>query len=308
MQMTFSIKPCRSGSLIMIILLLIGHAALGADPSAATGNRFYQDTKHGWFWYEDPPPEQKKQKTEPVVKPPREKPSLDKYSIDDLWNMYPDDFQELLNHVQKNAVQSPTERNILKYLVIQDVARRKALAYTNATMYVTQKYGDLLNVGQVYPMAGPGVTARVEMQKKEILQTISRAGTDHALLFFVKPGCGFCAKQATILRYFVEKYHWQVKTVNISRNTSAAARFNITMTPTLLLIKRGGETYMPVSVGVIALSELERKLYRAIRHLQGNTRGNNFLMYDFQKGSALDPTSILNKGRQPWAIKRMRLR
>ncbi len=304
MQMTFSIKPCRSGSLIMICLLLMGHAALAADPSATTGNRFYQDTKHGWFWYEDPPPELKKKKNKPgKTLVSHGSSSLDQYSINDLWNMYPDDFQELLNHVQKKAVQAPTERNILKYLVIQDVARRKALAYTNATMYVTQKYGDLLNVGQVYPMAGPGVTARVEMQKQEILQTISRAGNNHALLFFVKPGCGFCAKQARILAYFRDKYHWQVKTVDISRNTNAAARFNITMTPTLLLIKRGGDTYMPVSVGVIALSELERKLYRAIRHLQGNTKGNNFLMYDFQRGSALDPTSIFNKGRQPWAIR-----
>jgi conjugal transfer pilus assembly protein TraF len=202
--------------------------------------------------------------------------------------------------VQKNAVQAPTEQNILKYLVLQDVARRKALAYTNATMYVTQKYGELLNVGQVYPMAGPGVTARVQMQKREIIQTISRAGKDYALLFFVKPGCGFCTKQAGILRYFRDKYHWPIKTVDINTNTNAAARFNITMTPTLLLIKKGGDAYMPVSVGVIALSELERKLYRAIRHLQGNTGGDNFLMYDFQRGSALDPTSILNKGKQPW--------
>jgi hypothetical protein len=57
-----------------------------------------------------------------------------------------------------------------------------------------------------------------------------------------------------------------------------------------------------VAAGVITLSELERKLYRAIRYLQGATRNDNFLMYDFQKGSALDPTSILNKGKQPWTI------
>jgi len=42
-------------------------------------------------------------------------------------------------------------------LTMQDIARRKALAYTNATMYVTQKYGELFNVNQVYPTAGPGM-------------------------------------------------------------------------------------------------------------------------------------------------------
>ena len=272
--------------------------------AASQENRFYDDTRHGWFWYEDPLPMQdaKEVKSESAKKPPRKIPSLDNYSIDQLWNMYPDDFQELLNVLQKKAVQAPTEQNIMEYLTMQDIARRKALAYTNATMYVTQKHSELFNVSHVYPTAGPGVTARVTMQQNEIFQTIHRAGNNHALIFFVSPGCGFCAKQAGILAYFREKYGWQIKTVDISRNINAAARFNITVTPTLLLIKKGQEKYMTVTSGVIALSELERKLYRAIRYLQGNTRGDNFLMYDFQKGSAFDPKSILDKGRQPWKM------
>ena len=272
--------------------------------AAGLENRFYDDTRHGWFWYEDPPPVQDESdgKPAPANKTPRKLQSLDNYSIDQLWNMYPDDFQELLNVLQKKAVQTPTEQNIMEYLTMQDIARRKALAYTNATMYVTQKYSELFNVNHVYPTAGPGITARVRMQQNEIFQTISRAGNDHALLFFVSPGCGFCAKQAGILAYFRDKYGWQIKTVDISRNINAAARFNITITPTLLLIKKGQEKYMTVTSGVIALSELERKLYRAIRYLQGNTQGDTFLMYDFQKGSAFDPASILEKGRQPWKI------
>jgi conjugal transfer pilus assembly protein TraF len=140
------------------------------------------------------------------------------------------------------------------------------------------------------------------MQQNEIFQTISRAGNDHALIFFVSPGCGFCEKQAGILAYFKDKYGWQIKTVDISRNINAAARFNITITPTLLLIRKGQEKYMTVTSGVIALSELERKLYRAIRYLQGSIQGDNFLMYDFQKGSAFDPASILDKGSQPWKM------
>jgi len=301
MQTRFSIKPCRSGSpflLWLVCLLMIAGNVIAAGQE----HGFYDDTRHGWFWYEDPLPvrDDSETKSESVEKPPRKLPSLDNYSIDQLWNMYPDDFQELLNVLQKKAVQAPTEQNIMEYLTMQDIARRKALAYTNATMYVTQKYSELFNVNHVYPTAGPGITARVRMQQNEIFQTISRAGNDHALLFFVSPGCGFCAKQAGILAYFKDKYGWQIKTVDISRNINAAARFNITITPTLLLIKKGQEKYMTVTSGVIALSELERKLYRAIRYLRGSTQGDNFLMYDFQKGSAFDPASILDKGSQPW--------
>ena len=252
-----------------------------------------------------PPPEP----DEPEIKPeppanPRIIPSLDNYTIDDLWNLHPDDFQELLNDLQKKAVQTPDEQNIMEYLTMQDIARRKALAYTNATMYVTQKYGDLFNVNQVYPAAGPGITARVQMQQTEISQTINQAGANHALIFFVSPGCGFCEQQAQILAYFADKYGWQIKTVDISTDLNAAARFNITTSPTLLLIKKDQDDYMTVANGVITLTELERKLYRAIRYLQGDTKGDNFLMYQFQKGSAFDPTSILDKGEQPWQIQK----
>ena len=143
---------------------------------------------------------------------------------------------------------------------MQDVARRKALAYTNVAMYVTQKHSDLFNVGQVYPSARPGITARVRMQQNEITQTIGTAGNNHALIFFVSPGCDFCEQQAHILAYFTDKYNWPIKIVDISRQIQAASRFNITITPTLLLVKKGADKALTVSTGVITLSELERKI------------------------------------------------
>ena len=304
MKTTFSIRHYLFGKLFLLCIvysLINLTGAIAADlidpDTRESANRFYNDTKHGWFWYEDPPMEPEKQEAN---KPPRKIPSLDAYSIEDLWTLHPDDFQELLNDLQKKAVRYPNEQNILQYLTMQDIARRKALAYTNATMYVTQKYGELFNVSQIYPTAGPGITARVKMQQSEIFQTISQAGNSHALIYFTSPNCGFCAKQTQILAYFVDKYHWPIKAIDISRHKNAATRFNINVTPTLLLIKKGQDNHMLVATGVIALSELERKLYRAIRYLQGDTKEDNFLMYNCEKNSPFDPRSILNKGRQPW--------
>ena len=47
------------------------------------------------------------------------------------------------------------------------------------------------------------------------------------------------------------------------------------------------------------LPEIERNLYQAIRSMRGDTSMESFTTYDFQKGSALDPTSIL-KIQTPW--------
>ena len=310
MTTRFSQKLCRSGRPVVLLfvlgLLCLPFCILAQD---IEDPKFYEKQKEGWFWYHDPTAETEGEQSQESTQVQKlQQPEnryrgtdLEQVSLEAMWKMYPDDFQELLDHVQNLAVQAPTEENTLRYLVMQDVARRKALAYTNSAMYVTQKYGNLFNVNQVYPTSKPGVTARVQMQNQEIGQTIVDARVNHALIYFTSPTCGFCEKQNGILAYFVDKYGWTIKPVDISRQPGISARFGIETTPTLLLIKKGLENYMTVSVGVVTLTELERKLYRAVRYLQGETRDDNFLMYEFQKGSAFDATSILNnEGKQPW--------
>jgi conjugal transfer pilus assembly protein TraF len=289
------IRRYRFGSLGCCLLLLAAAVAAeaAAPPPAAS---FYQESKHGWFWYEDPVPDEE----DPgLQKEPRQTPSLARYTSQELWDLHPDDFQELLNGLHKKAVQYPTEQHLLEYLLIQDIARRKALAYANAAQYVTQKRADLFTINQVYPTSSPGVAARVQLQNEEIAETISQARGDHALLFFVAPGCGFCDKQAQILAYFVERYGWQVRPVDITGNPELALRFNITTTPALLLIRQDRDQSMPIAIGVVSLPEIERKLYQAIRFMAGTTGVDSFTTYDFQKDSALDPASIL-KIEQPW--------
>lgn len=292
--------------LLLVITMMtkvLAEEVLSPEPA------FYKTAKEGWFWYHDPPPgvaEESDSHNSTITREAgpkafeKKNPSMDKYTIKEIWNLHPDEFQGLLNGVQKKAVQTPNEKNILEYLIMQDVARRKALAYANATKFVTQKYSDKFNINQVYPTTTPGISARVQEQQKEISGTILAARENHALLFFVGQGCGFCDKQAAILTYFVEKYGWQIKPIDIGRHSTLAARFNITTTPTLVLIKNGTEQSMPIAVGVVALSEMERKLYQAIRYMGGETNIDTFQTYDYQKGGALDPGAILETEEQPW--------
>jgi conjugal transfer pilus assembly protein TraF len=303
-------RLCSWLLVVTIMTMTIMVTKTMAEEVPAPKPAFYETAKEGWFWYHDPHPEIPKEANTPekstITREAGPKvfetknPSMDKYTINDIWNLHPDEFQGLLNGVQKKAVQNPTEKNILEYLTMQDVARRKALAYANATKFVTQKYSDKFNISQVYPTTAPGISAKVQEQQKEISSTILAAREDHALLFFVGQGCGFCDKQAAILAYFVEKYGWQVKPIDIGQFTTLAARFNVTTTPTLVLIKNGTEQSMPVSIGVVAQSELERKLYQAIRYLGGETNIETFQTYDYQKGGALDPGAILENEDQPW--------
>jgi conjugal transfer pilus assembly protein TraF len=254
--------------------------------------KFYDAAKQGWFWYEEPAPEQEKDEATPPMPPPL--PSLADYSTEQLWDMHPDDFQDLLMEFQKKAVQRPTEENVHDYLTMQDLARRKAAAYANVASYVIQKYVDL-DVGREYPVAAPGVVARVKMQKEEISATIRDAAADHALLYFASRDCSYCQEQQQILRYFTDRYGWQIREIDVDAKPAIAARFGIRTTPTLLLIAQNRPDYLPVASGVVALDELERSLYRSIRLLNGQITPQEYSVYDFQKGGGLDPESILKK-------------
>ena len=288
------------------MLLAIFQTSISSAVSQSTGKQdkqsqpesAYYDSapKIGWYWYHDPAvlPDPKKQ-PKPKQQAEQQAPDDKKYTDEQLYDMYPDQFQALLNVRLKTAVQYPTEENVTAYLTMQDIARRKAAAFTSAVQFVTQKNAATLSVNDVYPETTPGIEARVQMQEKEIFNTISTAKDNHAILFFWRPGCGFCEKQIGILKYFTEKYGWQIKPINIAEQTNLAERFNITTTPTLMLIRQGSDQYMPISVGVISLNEMEQKLYQAIRYLNGDTRIDTFTNSDFEKGGSLDPSSILIK-------------
>jgi len=263
-----------------------------AGSTMAQDTQFYQDAKKGWFWYEATLLEAKEEQIQESM--PKPLPSLTDYSTEQLWDMHPDDFQALLMEFQKKAVQRPTEENVHEYLTMQDLARRKAAAYANVASYVIQKYADL-DVGREYPVAAPGVIARVKMQKEEISATIQEAAADHALLYFASQDCSYCREQQQILRYFTDRYGWQIKEIDVDALPGIAARFGIQTTPTLLLIAKNRSDYIPVASGVVALDELERSLYRSIRLLKGQITPQEYSVYDLQKGGGLDPESVLNK-------------
>ena len=255
---------------------------------------FYSDRKRGWYWYEKEP--EKAQKKEKLARkqPRRRLPSLSEYTYQQLWNMYPDDFHALLNMLMKKAVQNPTEQNIMDYLIMQDIARRKSAAYAAAVSFFTQKHPEL-TTSDVYPITAPGRASRARIMQDEVDDLLMQARDEFALIMFIRPDCRFCKAQGSILRYFLDRYGWPVRTVDIEQNPNLGARFNVSLVPTMLLVQKGSDKYIPISVGVISYADLKIRLYRSIRYLKGQIRPEQWFMYDFEKGKSTDPL-----GRITW--------
>ena len=266
--------------------------------------KYYDDSKKGWWWYEKIPEKSKEEKKEdkktaavpPVeAKPPEIKlPSIKDYTPERLWSMHPDEFEPLLKRFHRKAIMNPNEENMYEYLVIYDIARRKALAVANVQMAMMQKHPEF-NTGNEYPVASPGRNAYTRETGKEISKKISEGRQDFALIYFYSDSCGYCKEQSNILGFFTDKHKWEIKKIDINASPQIALRFNVERVPYLMLIYRGSKEHFPVAAGVIAMDDMEDRIFRGMRLLTGEIKMDEYSIYDFQKGGTFDT----NKYKSP---------
>ena len=131
-------------------------AMLSISVTASAG--YYTDSYKGWWWYQKEP-EKKSDKPE-KKKSAKKVPSLKDYTYEQIWEMHPDQFQEFAEELKKKAVQKPSEENVKEYFEVQEIARKKALAFSNVAQFVWQKYPEL-TTKKDYPITTPGNLARI---------------------------------------------------------------------------------------------------------------------------------------------------
>ena len=258
-------------------------ALLSLSVSASAG--YYTDSSKGWWWYQKEP-DKRSDKPE-KKKPAKSAPSLREYTYEQIWEMHPDQFQEFAEALKKKAVQKPSEENVKEYFEVQEIARKKALAFSNVAQFVWQKYPEL-TTRKDYPITTPGNLARISQINEERQRILRDNRDDFALIYFQRPDCSYCDEQSHILDWFTSETGWTIKRVNIRENPGLAAKFSVEITPTLILIQKGNQNYLPVSAGVISADEIEDKAYRAVRLLKGDISPEEYSLYEFQKGGSFD--------------------
>ena len=209
------------------------------------------------------------------------------YTYDEIWNMHPDDFERFGESLKKKAVQNPSEENVKDYYEVQEIARKKALAFTNVAQYVWQKYPEL-TTARDYPIATPGNLSRVNQIKEEKTRKLRDNKEEFALVYFYRTDCDYCQQQQPIIDWFTKSTGWQVKKINTEENTAMTEKFGIELTPAMILIQKGNKDFFPVSSGLITAEEIEDKTYRAVRLLKGEITPEEFSLYDFQRGGGFD--------------------
>lgn len=180
--------------MIAVMVVIAAPALCGGASDANEGapedkqaQDYYKDTKHGWWWYEKEPekPKDKKRKKK-EVQTQEASPSLKDYPMEKLWTMPSSEFKELWGRFLEKAETEKTEAAGKEFWTVNDVARRRALAFTNITGYVMQKYPEL-SVNKDYPVATPGMNALTRQKINEIERTITASKDEFGLLYFYSP-------------------------------------------------------------------------------------------------------------------------
>jgi len=290
---------CFSGLLLFLFLFITGTLALAYYDSS---------DKRGWWWYreerkeevkeekkevkkkekkEEKKKEEKKeakQEEEKEWKPPK---PLEAYTYEELLRMPVKDFQKLFDYYRDLAVSDPNEKNLYYFYNLVDVARKKALLFMANAMYVVNKYPEL-NVGKDVPTVVPALKKKAELERSEEKQKIRRIGEDFGLIVFVREGCPYCEVQLSIMNYFTSQ-GIPVKVVDVDVDGNAVSRFGITTVPTIILVHRETGRYFPIAVGVASAAELYERIATVLGYLEGEKEIGQAYLYDFQKGTSLDP-------------------
>lgn len=161
---------------------------------------------------------------------------------------------------------SPSEENVKDYLKLQDVAIKRSRKYMDMFMYVVQKNPELSKENEI-PTSKFGQDEKHRLKKEQIENTLAANKEEYATLFFYSPDCGYCEKQMQVLEYFMEQTGWLIKPVNIKSDQKAAQNFKISVTPSIVMVKRNSPDWLLISSGLIALSDLQERLVRGMEYI-----------------------------------------
>ena len=91
--------------------------------------------------------------------------------------------------------------------------------------------------------------------------------------------------------------HWESRRiVDISMNPEFASNFAVEITPTIILVHKATQEYLLVSSGVISMENLQRRLFRSVRFMRGETTVEQWATFEFEKNSGHDPMKFI-KGK-----------
>lgn len=265
----------------ILFFLLFQFSANAISESEKTTN------KRGYWWGEAYTPEEERDKSKEISKQEnRELPPPPPMS--ELMKMHPEDIRELEKKHLDYALWKLTPEATEQYYTILKAVRLKAKAFA-ATHGIVKMTNPNLNTSYEIPQMAAGRDAKKRSTEQAVSQKLSQYKDDYGLIMFTSRTCSYCPPQRVIINEFSKRYGLYFQEVDINDNPQAALKFTIKNTPTIILVKRNTDKWLPVTYGLQGLPYLRDNSYRSIMYLEKEITPRQFYTPPNLLGTNLDP-------------------
>jgi conjugal transfer pilus assembly protein TraF len=250
---------------LLLCLLFISYPILA--------NTFFDNKTQGWFWYQDPKIEAPKPKKSP---PKIQAPSAAMPALSPTQQM--EALNKRVTDTLNMAILNPTEANLREYAKVYYEVIDKGQHFSDAYKIMLMK-----NPEFDYSLKFPtNHNARAVYDKQESLKTqqaIRQFAQNHGFFFFFSSNCEYCHHFAPTLKRFADKYGIYIMPISMdggglpefpkpARDNGTARALNVTSWPALYAVNTKTKQIVPITNGVVSVSELEERVVNYVQYNQ----------------------------------------
>jgi conjugal transfer pilus assembly protein TraF len=266
-------SPSHWTAAAAVAFALLGSTALRAAPSDAPASSssqstFWDDSRRGWHFYEDPPVD--------LPAPPPARPTLERPAPQPTAKRAPElaEFERLQKQVEEFrniAIMNPTEANVRRYMELESRVVARASLFADVAQRVAWVTPDLDPTLQGRPVNAKALEVFDENQSQTRAKSVADLGRDHVLFFFFRSDCPYCHAFSPTLASFEARYGIRVVPISVDggglpafpeyRNDNGIAKtLQVSQVPALFLAEPFTGKITPIGFGVLSESQLLERI------------------------------------------------
>lgn len=258
---------------LSVALILITNVISISALASAGSQTFYDRKSEGWFWYEPEPEPVEEPKEKPPVKAESKAEETEAQKnapegevvVDVKW------LRENLPLLRDAAVDDPTYDNVRRYFYAQRVMMDKATKFASVSTEVSKfetALDETLRRPENQLATFDSKIIASENREKVLKQLTEQVG----LFFFYSSTCSYCMKQAPMLKRLQADTGIDVLAISldgrpmpngeypdyVTDTGELRQKLQVTVTPTIYLVKKDGSEFHNISSGLISPNDLMR--------------------------------------------------
>lgn len=260
----------QRSTLFLINLLLL--------MSPVTASSYYQTHEKGWHWYE-PQEVLREEEQQPAEKPINSSTSSSIPSKKKTPKEVVASYRKELENRLAAAWMDPTPQKIKAYQDMQKDMVDRSKVFSEGWMH-NVFLNPILDHTLVSPVNQRARHVQLDLEKKQVKETIQALSKDYGLFFFFSGGCEYCHQFAPIVKQFSEQYGWEVLPItldggqlelfpNAQPDNGLFAQWQPgnqgQVMPALFAVNPNTGHVIPVAFGMTSIDQMETRIMSLVR-------------------------------------------